>query len=410
MPACSRRSTPIWDSRTRGCASLVRAEDVTAALVIATSGDPLDQPSLHVANLYGSLLGIAIAAAERAHRLEEFRRALEERHEILVEQVQSETDAGRALEAAPSRAMRRLVRMARQVAVTDAPVLITGETGTGKELLARAVHEWSQRAGGPFTQLNCAALPEHLIESELFGHVKGAFSGAVRDRSGRFRLADGGTILLDEIGDLPLEAQAKLLRVLEHGTLQPVGSDETIHVDVRVLAATNVDLEEAIEQGEFREDLYFRLHVFPLHLPPLRERPEDIPVLIDLTLARIQRRTGLGPWSPTRSSLKQLQKYHWPGNVRELVNAVERARVFAPLGGPLDVDVGTGADGGRATRRRRAPSRAAWPSLADHQREYIERVLERTEGKIYGPDGAAAILDLPPSTLQSRMRKLGIRR
>jgi transcriptional regulator with GAF, ATPase, and Fis domain len=314
--------------------------------------------------------------------------------------------------------MRRIVQMARQVAVTDSPVLVTGETGTGKEVLARAVHGWSRRADGPWVAVNCAALPRELIESELFGHRKGAFSGADRDRPGRFRLADGGTLLLDEIGDLPSDLQVKLLRALEQGAVEPVGGDGPVPVDVRVVAATHVDLERAVARGRFREDLYYRLHVFPIHVPPLRERLDDLPVLVEQTLERARLRTGRGPWSLTKKDLSRLRRYDWPGNVRELVNVLERARVAAPLGGRLRVelpDSGVGVSGPRRLRTSgadRDPRGAggSWPTLAEHQRRYIESVLQETGGKIYGEGGAAAILGIPPSTLQGRMRKLGVRR
>jgi transcriptional regulator with GAF, ATPase, and Fis domain len=380
--------------------------DVAAGLMVLADPQsaPVDRRTLDIATVYGELLGLGLAAMARAERLEHLRAVLEERNTILREEVSAETDACRAMEASVSRPMRSLVQMAKQVATTDAPVFITGETGTGKEVLARAIHEWSDRADGPFVQVNCAALSDQLIESELFGHVRGAFSGAVTDRPGRFRVADGGTLLLDEIGEMPLEAQTTLLRVLEAGTVVPVGSDHAASVDVRVIAATNVELDLALDRGQFREDLYFRLHVFPLHLPPLRDRVEDIPVLIDQILARMQRRTGHGPWRMTEAAMNKLRRYPWPGNVRELVNALERARVFSPLGGTLPVDVGQHrAERARGRRRR-------WRTLDDHQRSYIEEVLRHTRGKIYGPGGAAELLNIPPSTLQSRMRRLGVER
>lgn len=365
---------------------------------------PVDRRTLDIATVYGELLALGLAAMARAERLEHLRAVLEERNTILREEISAEADACRAMEALESRPMRSLVQMAKQVAATDAPVFLTGETGTGKQVLARAIHEWSRRADGPFVQVNCAALSDQLIESELFGHVKGAFSGALSDRPGRFRVADGGTLLLDEIGEMPLEAQTTLLRVLEAGTVVPVGSDHSVAADVRVIAATNVELDLALDRGQFREDLYFRLHVFPLHIPPLRDRVEDIPVLIDQILARMQRRTGHGPWRVTETAMKNMRRYPWPGNVRELVNALERARVFSPLGGTLPVDVGQHA----AQRVRSRPRR--WSTLDDHQRTYIEEVLDHTRGKIYGPGGAAELLDVPPSTLQSRIRRLGVQR
>jgi transcriptional regulator with GAF, ATPase, and Fis domain len=354
-----------------------------------------------IARIYGLLIGLGLTAARRAEQLSEYRDLLEERNRLLVEEVEGETDACRALEDQPSRVMRRLVQMAKQVAVTDAPVLITGETGTGKEVLARAIHGWSRRSDEPFIQLNCAALPETLIESELFGHQKGAFSGATSDRRGRFRLADRGTLLLDEIGDVPPAVQVKLLRVLQEGAFEPVGMDRTVKVDVRIIAATNADLEQLIERGRFREDLYYRLHVFPLHVPPLRERSADLPTLTRQILEGMRRRSGRGPWNVSDRTLRRMARYPWPGNVRELLNVLERARVGAPLGGELKVDLDEGPD----LSSRRAKD---WPTLEEHQRRYLRRVLEKTRGRIYGERGAAALLGLPPTTLQSRMAKLGI--
>lgn len=380
-----------------GVVALVEQDEVAG-----TDPDP-DPRALQVASLYGALVSLGLRAESRAGRLEELRAVLQERNALLSDEVSSEADACHALERSVSRSMRALVESAKQVARTDAPVLVTGETGSGKEVLARAIHEWSDRSGGPFVQLNCAALSDNLIESELFGHVRGAFSGAVSDRPGRFRVADGGTLLLDEIGDMPMEAQTKLLRVLETGSVLPVGADRPVDVDVRVIAATNVDLDLAIDQGRFREDLYFRLHVFPLHIPPLRSRTEDLPGLIDQILERTRKRTGHGPWRVSPAGMERMRRYGWPGNVREVVNVLERARVFAPLGGTLDPRLEE--RGPRGRRRGRA-----WPTMEEHQRAYLEEVLEHTEGKIYGQDGAAELLGLPPSTLQSRMRRLGVER
>jgi transcriptional regulator with GAF, ATPase, and Fis domain len=370
-----------------------------------------------IASLFGKLLGLGILATRQADEVEQYRQTLEERNRLLVEEVAAETDACllieevaaetdacHALECAKSRVMRRLVRMAKQVAVTDAPVLITGETGTGKEVVARAIHAWSPRAEGPFVQINCAALPENLIESELFGHKKGAFSGATADRPGRFRAAHGGTILLDEIGDLTSSMQVKLLRVLQEGAFEPVGLDRTVHVDVRVIAATNVDLERAVDEGRFREDLYYRLHVFPLNVPPLRERRDDLEALVAHLLQRTAKRTGRGPWTISERAMRRMAEYAWPGNVRELVNTLERARVASPLGGRLEIVFPE-----RLAKRKRRRRGEGWVTLQQHERDYIERVLVETGGKIYGEGGAAQLLGLPPTTLQSRMRRHGLR-
>ncbi len=314
------------------------------------------------------------------------------------------------MEASRSPAMTAVVGLARQVAARDTPVLVTGETGTGKEVLANAIHGWSTRASRPLVGVNCAALPAGLIESELFGHVKGAFSGATADRTGRFRAANGGTLFLDEIGDLPADLQAKLLRALQEGCFEPVGSDRTVRVDVRVIAATNADLLAAVEDKRFREDLYYRLAVFPIHLPPLRARREDIPAIAEGFLESLARRTGRGPWRPSDRAQAWLAEQPWPGNVRELVNALERATILTE-GTVLEM-------GNGRTRALPAPVEAApvaGPAkpesiltLREMERAHITRALEATDGKIHGPGGAAELLDINPSTLRSRMKKLEV--
>ncbi len=303
--------------------------------------------------------------------------------------------------------MQHIARVAKQVAGADLPVLISGETGTGKEVLAQAIHAWSPRSDRPFIKLNCAALPENLVESELFGHVKGAFSGAATERRGRFLTANGGTLLLDEIGDMSLATQAKLLRVLQEGTFEPVGSDRSVKVDVRVLAASHVDLRDAVLAGSFREDLYYRLAGFPLELPPLRRRTEDIAGIAQGVLESLARRTGRGPWSLSKAAIVKLAGHRWPGNVRELVNVLERAVILQPAGEvePQHVLLAPGAVDVAAVSTEVA---GVFPPFDDMQREYFERALAKTHGKIYGPQGAAALVGMKPTTLQSRLKKLGI--
>jgi transcriptional regulator with GAF, ATPase, and Fis domain len=278
---------------------------------------------------------------------------------------------------------------------------VLGETGTGKEIVAHAIHAWSHRASGPFVKLNCSAIPENLVESELFGHVRGAFSGADRNRQGRFVTANGGSLLLDEIGDMPLTAQAKLLRVLQEGTFEPVGSDRTVKVDVRVIAATHVELEQAVSDGRFRQDLYYRLAVFPLTIPPLRDRRADIPRIANAFLEREHRRTGRGPWTLSDSAVDALMKRHWPGNVRELINALERALILEPQGVLLPKHLCLRTEGARPSSRL--------PSWKENERKYLEQLSLVSQGRLYGPGGAAETAGLKPTTLRSKLLKHGLR-
>jgi PAS domain S-box-containing protein len=318
-----------------------------------------------------------------------------------------------------SPALVAVLRDVEQVAGTDASVLILGETGTGKELVARAIHEASERRSKPLVRVNCAAIPANLVESELFGHQKGAFTGASEKREGRFALADGGTVFLDELGELSLDVQAKLLRVLQEGEFEPVGSSRTRKVDVRVLSATNRDLHAMMKAGTFREDLYYRLSVFPIRLPPLRERGADIGVLAEHFAAKFARKMGrtLAPLS--EACKRRLAAYDWPGNVRELANVIERA-VITAREGCLNLDR---AIPDTAPRPPAAPAPAslaeASPAeapiytaeeLLELERENLRRALEAADWKVAGPDGAASRLGLKPSTLSSRMRALGVRR
>ncbi len=362
-------------------------------------------PVVNLATIYGQIIALAMVAAERTQLVQQHNAQLKAHNQLLTQESHSAIEM---LSHSDSPAMVKLTHMAQQVAATDAPVLVTGETGTGKELVARAIHAWSGRRDAAFVTLNCAALPEHLVESELFGHTKGAFTGAERARPGRFLVANGGTLLLDEVGELPKSAQAKLLRILQEGTLEPVGSDRTINVDVRIIAATHIDLEQAISEGRFREDLYYRLNVFPLTLPPLRERLEDLPKLTSHHLHTLHLKTGRGPWTLSARSLERLGSYSWPGNIRELVNILERATILSGAG-ELDVDLPPPKQG-RGKLFEPASQPSSWPTLSALEREYIERVLNATDGKVYGTGGAAEILGLKPSTLQSRMAKLGLKR
>jgi transcriptional regulator with GAF, ATPase, and Fis domain len=295
-----------------------------------------------------------------------------------------------------------------QVGPTDSTVLILGETGTGKGLVARWIHRQSGRKDRPLVTVNCAALPATLIESELFGHEKGAFTGAVDRKIGRFELADGGTIFLDELGDLPLELQAKLLRVLQDHEFERLGSSTTRTVDTRVIAATNRDLDLLIEQGAFRADLYYRLGVFPIRIPPLRERRSDIPLLVWFFITNLQIRFGKTFETVPARVMDALIAYDWPGNVRELRNIVERAMILSP-GARLELD-DTFPGRGRTKRDNARTRKRKSENLKDVEREHIVRVLEECGWKVRGKDGAAERLGLKRSTLQSRMKRLGIQR
>ncbi len=300
-----------------------------------------------------------------------------------------------------SAAVKAMLAQAEQVAETDTGVLILGETGTGKELLARAIHRSSARAQRPLIAVNCAALSPTLIESELFGREKGAYTGAVGKQVGRFEIADGSSIFLDEIGELPLEVQAKLLRVLQNGELERLGSPRTIRVDVRVIAATNRDLALAIREGTFREDLYYRLNVFPITVPPLRDRREDIPLLVWAFVREFEQTMGRHVERISSRGMEMLMAYSWPGNVRELRNVIERAMILC-RDSKLTVELPTSATEPTTARSLK--------TLAETERDYIIMALERTGWRVSGERGAARILGLKPTTLESRMKKLGIRR
>src|SRR6266404_2091987 len=301
-----------------------------------------------------------------------------------------------------SPALQTVLSLISKVAPTDSTVLITGETGTGKELVARAIHRRSGRSARPFVSVNCAAVPRELIASELFGHEKGAFTGATQRRLGRFELAQGGTIFLDEVGELSMETQVALLRVLQERTFERVGGSASIHVDVRVIAATNRDLQAAIEAGTFRSDLFYRLNVFPIAVPPLRERADDIPLLVEYFIDRYARKAGKTIRRVNTRTLDHLRAYPWPGNVRELQNVIERSVIVC------DTDEFT-VDESWLSARPAVDSRLALPgTLAGHEKAIIEEALRASGGRVFGPSGAAARLRIPRSTLESKIRALKI--
>ena len=343
------------------------------------------------------------------------RRRLEMENAYLQEEIRNEfRDRGIVGRSAPVETLRRQIGL---VAPSDAAVLVTGESGTGKELVARAIHEASGRGDRPLIRVNCAAVPRDLFESEFFGHARGAFTGALRDRAGRFELADGGTLFLDEVGEIPLELQGKLLRILQEGQYERIGEEKTREVDVRIVAATNRNLQAEVSAGRFRSDLYFRLNVFPIELVPLRKRAEDIPLLVAHFLESPARKGSPRELRVSAADMQQLQDYDWPGNIRELQNVLERA-VILSKDGRLAIDLPAAP---RRTHRTvpsatpvaeaRAP--LARPRAEDERRAAeradIEQALQLANGKVSGPGGAAEILQLKPTTLASRIKALGIR-
>ena len=332
--------------------------------------------------------------------LEQLKNQLEDENVYLQEEIRLEHNFGDII--GRSNALKKILGQIEQVASTDATVLILGETGTGKELIARAVHELSDRNSRPLVKVNCAALPANLIESELFGHEKGAFTGALSRKIGRFELADRGTIFLDEIGDLPLELQAKLLRILQEGEFERLGNPKTITVDVRVLAATNRDLGKIIQKGDFREDLFYRLIVYPVTCPPLRDRREDVPLLVKHFVEKYSTKIGKKIDTIPKKVMNALQSYHWPGNVRELENIIERALVIS-RGNKLEI-------GDWLPRDELNVRQPKIPTLTELESDHILKVLDLTSWRVSGSGGAAEKLGLKPTTLEARMKKLGIRR
>jgi formate hydrogenlyase transcriptional activator len=304
-----------------------------------------------------------------------------------------------------SGALQKVLSLVSKVAPTDATVLVTGETGTGKELVARAIHRWSHRCSRAFVCVNCAAVPRDLIASELFGHEQGSFTGALRRRLGRFELAEGGTIFLDEVGELPLETQIALLRVLQEHEFERVGGTRSIQTNVRVVAATNRDLRTAIAAGTFRSDLFYRLNVFPIEMPPLRERREDIPVLVEYFIDRCARNAGKDISGINKKSLDLLQSYPWPGNIRELQNVIERSVIMCETEN-FSVDETWLPQQPVASEAKSQSSFSQ--KLASQEKEMIESALRESEGRVFGPSGAAAKLGISRSTLESKIRSLRI--
>ncbi len=337
----------------------------------------------------------------------ERQKTLERENEYLRDELQSGHETEELI--GPSPCLARIRSQIAMVAPTGASVLITGESGTGKELVARAIHRLSTRASQPMVRVNCAAIPKDLFESEFFGHARGSFTGAIKDRTGRFELAHGGTLFLDEVGEIPLDLQGKLLRVIQEGTFERVGEDRTRTADVRLVAATNRDLAAESTAGRFRLDLYYRLSVFPIEVPPLRARREDIVPLARHFLAAAARGVGIRPPELTKAHVQELERYPWPGNVRELQNVMERATILAAHG-PFALPIQAAGRTPLPPVSNTHPPAAALQSLKDSERDMIASALRQARGKLYGANGAAAILGVKPTTLASKMARLGLTR
>jgi len=396
------------------CALPLQREERSFGALFFMSTKPAAYQEIPVALLerVASAVAVAVDNCFAYEELQQLRDRLKNENVYLQEEIQQEHNFAELVGRSP--ALQRVLQLVNTVAATESTVLILGETGTGKELIARAIHDRSRRRERPLVKVNCAAISAGLVESELFGHAKGAFTGALERRTGRFEVADSGTIFLDEIGELALDTQVKLLRVLQEREFEPVGSSQTRRVDVRVIAATNRDLAREVAEGRFRADLYFRLNVLPIAVPPLRERAGDIELLAQFFADRFARELGKRIEGVSREAMQRLRAWHWPGNVRELANVIERAVVLSA--GPV-LELGAEQWSVPAAEPTAAPAArtAAEPpeagaTLAQVERKHLREILERAGWVIEGPRGAASLLGLQPSTLRSRMRKLGVSR
>ena len=410
-------SNPPWARREGirgfGGQPLTHRGRVLGVLAVFLRMKPLAEGAVWL-RMIADCAGAAIANAHAFEEIERLRRQLELENTYLREEVLQAKVQGDIV--GQSAALRNIIQQIELVAPTDASVLILGDSGTGKELVAQEIHRRSRRSGRAMIKVNCPSVPRELYESEFFGHVKGAFTGAVKTRAGRFELADGGTLFLDEVGEIPLELQSKLLRVLQEGQYERIGDEKTRRVDVRIIAASNRDLKQEIETGRFRQDLYYRLNVFPIEVAPLRRRKEDIPLLAAHFLKAAASKMHRSLPRLTQANILHLQRYAWPGNVRELQNVIERALITAHSGS-LRFDLPqaqmheTPAPSTASESQTHAPIEIiAEPEMKRRQRENLLAALRRSGWKVYGSNGAAELLGMKPTTVASRIKKMGIRK
>jgi transcriptional regulator with GAF, ATPase, and Fis domain len=386
---------------------LVFKGEILGVLAVFTR-TPLSQSCLDWLRMIADLVAASIANTRAFEEIQSLRTQLELENAYLKEEVSEARAYGDIVGQSP--ALRNIIQQIELVAPTDASVLILGESGTGKELVAQEIHRRSQRHERAMVRVNCASVPRELYESEFFGHAKGAFTGAVRDRAGRFELANGGTLLLDEVGEIPLELQSKLLRVLQEGTYERIGEEKTRQADVRLIAATNRDLKAEVEAGRFRQDLFYRLNVFPIEVPPLRKRKEDIPLLAELFLQQSSRRFNRASKGLSQGNILALQAYDWPGNVRELLNVIERAVITSRTGTVLfDLPHAQSSKSRKPDPTPTSPSATVVPDveMKRRERENILAALDQTNWRVHGPGGAAELLGVRPTTLTSRIKRMG---
>ncbi|MBN1627642.1 MAG: sigma 54-interacting transcriptional regulator [Deltaproteobacteria bacterium] len=400
------KKTGLWEDHSALLMQLfIRDEHLGNLTLFAKGTNRYSEEHLRILSMLREPFSIALSNALRYDEVIRLKDILTDDLKALQRRLLQSTDN---IIIGADMGLKRVIEMAREVAPLDSPVLLHGETGVGKEVIANSIHRMSRRSKGPFIQVNCGAIPETLIDSELFGHEKGAFTGAISRKRGCFERADGGTIFLDEVAELPLPAQVRMLRVLQEKEIIRVGGDSQIKVDIRIIAATHQNLEEMVRKGSFRADLRFRLNVFPVFIPPLRDRREDIPALVNHFIEKKSRELQIpGPHKLERGSMDILKAYPWPGNVRELENVIERALILN-RGGLIRFEdvVWSGAKG---IMEHEAIQPNEFQKLDDVNSRHIRQALKMTNGRVHGPGGAAELLGLNPSTLRHRMKKLGIK-